>query len=320
MDTLQLKCPNSKSLAEIAPQFGLNCFQFQADVAGRLVDVLSTDPDVAVLADSPCGHGIPILFPFPNRIRDGIYRWNGREYDLKQSSAMMLGPNAIHGFCANRAWRVIEHGNDYAIGEFQLSKDAADLAAFWPADFIIQTRYTLKDACLRADFVVTNPDQQPLPFGLGTHPYFRVPLSTESKPESCLVQAPVTSEWILKDLLPTGQRKPLSDDKPLPDGIRFGDTQLDDFFTGLEIAGNQISCSIIDETAGLELTQTSDAVFGELVIYTPPNRHAVCIEPYTCTTDAINLQQQNFEVGWQTLEPGGKYKTWIEIQVGPVLA
>ena len=29
----------------------------------------------------------------------------------------------------------------------------------------------------------------------------------------------------------------------------------------------------------------------------PPHREAICLEPYTCTTDAINLQQQGVNAG-----------------------
>ena len=32
--------------------------------------------------------------------------------------------------------------------------------------------------------------------------------------------------------------------------------------------------------------------FRDLVLFTPPHRKAVCLEPYTCPTDAINLAAQ----------------------------
>jgi aldose 1-epimerase len=40
------------------------------------------------------------------------------------------------------------------------------------------------------------------------------------------------------------------------------------------------------------------------VAFTPPHRLAVCLEPYTCTTDAINLEQQGVNAGWRVLKPG----------------
>ena len=50
-----------------------------------------------------------------------------------------------------------------------------------------------------------NPDTGPLPFGFGTHPYFRVPLGGTSGAE-CRVTVPVEDQWELEGLLPTGRK------------------------------------------------------------------------------------------------------------------
>ena len=61
-------------------------------------------------------------------------------------------------------------------------------------------------------------------------------------------------------------------------------------------------------------------IFREIVAFTPPNRAAVCIEPYTCPTDAINLNSRGIDCGWRTLGPGSEFHTWIDITAGLVLA
>ena len=45
------------------------------------------------------------------------------------------------------------------------------------------------------------------------------------------------------------------------------------------------------EWGGVLQVRASPA-FRELVLFTPPHRRAVCLEPYTCPTDAIHLQEQ----------------------------
>jgi len=90
--------------------------------------------------------------------------------------------------------------------------------------------------------------------------------------------------------------------------------------TGLSPQPQSLDCQIIDEAAGLQVLQRCDPVFREVVVYTPPGRNAVCLEPYTCATDAINLEQQGIAAGWRTLEPGGEFRTWIEIRAGLVIA
>jgi aldose 1-epimerase len=53
-----------------------------------------------------------------------------------------------------------------------------------------------------------------------------------------------------------------------------------------------------------------------MVVYTPPHRQAFCIEPYTCTTDAINLEQRGVKAGWRVLPPGGRWSAVVELRVG----
>ena len=57
--------------------------------------------------------------------------------------------------------------------------------------------------------------------------------------------------------------------------------------------------------------------FRELVVFTPPHRQAFCIEPYTCTTDAINLQAPAWTPAWLTLPPGGRWTAVFEMRLEP---
>ena len=78
---------------------------------------------------------------------------------------------------------------------------------------------------------------------------------------------------------------------------------------------------MMDEAAGLQIAQRNPGSFQELVIYTPPNRNAICFEPYTCVTDAINLEnKEGLNTGWKTLGPGELFSTWIDISAEQVLA
>ena len=63
-------------------------------------------------------------------------------------------------------------------GEFRCSLDDPDSSALWPADHQIRLTVRLGDGALRLEADVYNPDRVPLPFGLGYHPYFRLPFTT----------------------------------------------------------------------------------------------------------------------------------------------
>jgi aldose 1-epimerase len=321
MEVLVLTDTRTGSTARILPELGFNCFEFRTQVAGQPVDVIDASPQFAFGHEKPSGHGIPLLFPFPNRIRGGRYSWDGRDYEIPpaQASHDATG-NAIHGFCLDRPWRVTSRGADFAVGQFELGKDAPDRLAFWPTDFRIEVRYQVRGPKLRADIRIMNPSPDPLPWGFGTHPYFKLPLGAKSRPTHCLVQAPATEEWELVDCLPTGRRLPISEAKDLREGAYFDVLKLDDVLTGLPAGPVSIDCNIMDEACGYQVVQQAGPAFRDLVVYTPPNRNAVCLEPYTCATDAINLQQQGVDAGWRLLEPRAEFRTWIEITASEVIA
>ncbi|MEO1999094.1 MAG: aldose 1-epimerase, partial [Planctomycetaceae bacterium] len=217
------------------------------------------------------GNGIPILFPFPNRIRQGCFRWDGRDYQLSEQTVPFDNTgNAIHGLCLDRAWRVIEHSDAHVVGEFQLSRDAPDRLNSWPSDFVLQVGYRLRHNLLRGSYRIQNPGPTPLPWGLGTHPYFRLPLGGDSHADDCLIQAPATRQWVLDDCLPSGERIDIPAAHDLRDGSRFGDVTLDHVLSGLESHAGRLECQLMDSAAGLQITQTADSCFRELVVYTPP--------------------------------------------------
>src|SRR4051812_14400828 len=108
----------SGSTARIAPELGFNCFEFHAVVDGKTFDVLDAMPGFEAGGQKPTASGIPILFPFPNRIRDGKFTWEGREYVLPGTDDW---GNAIHGLCMDRPWRVVRQANDFVTGQFRLS-------------------------------------------------------------------------------------------------------------------------------------------------------------------------------------------------------
>ncbi len=307
------------SSAQIAVNLGFNCFDFKAQVNDQKIDVLYAAEGFAEGGQALSHSGIPLLFPYPNRIRSGRYSWDGKDYELPKALVAHEGAgNAIHGFCLDRAWRVTEQTESSVTGVFRISEDAPDRLPLWPTDGQIQIRYSLNNGCLRADIEVTNPTDVPLPWGFGTHAYFALPLAASSDAGQCTVYAPVEKKWELDECLPTGQLLDPPTDGKLSDAPKFDGLKLDDVYTQVKPTNGVVECRVVDEQAGLQMVQRCDDSFREVVAFTPPWATAVCLEPYTCTTDAINLQQKGIDAGLQVLEPQGKWTGWIEIAVGNV--
>ena len=319
MQIVSLNDAATGGTASIAVHLGFNCYDFVARVDGQEVRVIDAEPDFPEGKASPSHGGIPILFPYPNRIRAGRYFWDGKDYELPETLVAYDGSgNAIHGFCLDRPWRVTAQTEASVTAAFRISEDAPERLPLWPTDGEIEVCYSLNNNCLRADVTVRNPTDKPFPWGFGTHAYFRLPLSAGSQAEQCTIQAPVRQKWELEECLPTGRLVSPDEFERLQDAQAYDGLKLDDVYTDLEYRDGVVECRVVDPHAGLQMVQRCDAAFREIVAFTPPWTTAVCMEPYTCTTDAINLQQKDVDAGLQVLEPGQTWKGWIEIAAGPI--
>ena len=81
--------------------------------------------------------------------------------------------------------------------------------------------------------------------------------------------------------------------------------KLDDVLTGLDYQGDRAVCRLVDLDKNAEFQLGFDRGFRELVVYTPPGRpDVISLEPYTQTTDAINLQGRGVDAGLRVLGHG----------------
>ncbi|MCU0880194.1 MAG: aldose 1-epimerase [Pirellulaceae bacterium] len=310
-ELVELHDSASGTLATIDVTQGFNCFRLAARQGDKLVEVLYAHPDFAAGGQRPSGSGIPILFPYPGRLPGMTFSWQGRDYP--QEAGDPHG-NAIHGFVLRRAWRVLEQSATRVVGEFHAWRDDPSLRERWPADFRIRAEYELKSTALALRYTIDNPDSVPLPCGFGIHPYFRVPLGG-TQAADCVVRLPVSSRWELAGMLPTGNRIELADAAAYQNGQTFGGLTLDDVFSGIPFRGDSAQASIADPDSGRTMSLTFDNEFRECVVYTPPHREAICIEPLTCAPAAAWLGEQGIDAGWRVLAPGESFTAAVEIRL-----
>lgn len=311
VQVVTLSDPTSGAEAKIAVGYGFNCFQFRVDHDGRMIDVLWSEREYERGDKRASGSGIPLLFPYPGRMRGQRLTWKGREYPLEGDDRR---GNAIHGFVLTRPWRILEQSSDRVVGQFQASCDDARLLACWPADFRITATYQLAGNTLRSSFLVENPDEKPLPCGLGTHPYFCLPLGG-SDAEVCRLQLPAAKRWELQDMLPTGRLLSVHDAEQFREGLLLGEMAFDDVFAGLEFRSHWCSVRVIDPQSDRHLAVEFDDAFRECVVYNPPHRQAVCIEPYTCVPNAPELSASGVNSGLRVIEPGGSFTARVVMRV-----
>lgn len=291
--------------ARVAPELGNNCFSYSFNVNDERIDILDPPPNLATLKGRSSGYGTPILFPFPNRIHEGKFTFEGNEY---QFDTPRPGANSIHGLVIARPWKVEKaEANNESGAQFVSSiksADFPDIIRQYPFPFDIRVTYTLKDGILNMLTEMKNLGESNMPMGYGIHPYFSAPLSKSSTPQDCVIKLPANKYWKLEEFLPTGEILDVSGGYDLRNGVPASEIRFDDVFTDLIIADGVSRCIVDDKKARMRMILESDAIFREMVVYTPPNRPAVCFEPYTCPTDAINLHERGIDAGLIVLKPG----------------
>lgn len=304
--------------AEVWPQWGFNCLRWQIrQPDGRWGSIIFTSGDWES-NPVPTRSGHPILFPFPGRMRDARFTFEGKVYQLPYSDSTKQ--HAIHGFTPRVPWRVIAWSGDEdhasVTGQFNLRKDMPSAAACWPADFNLNITYRLYRDVLLVEAAVENLGPGPLPFGLGYHPYFRLPGVHEPDIGGHILQANVEQVWETEQNLPTGKRSPVSGDldfrKPRP----IGATVLDNVFTSVKAdarTGDMVELATLSHPAALgSLRFLAAEAFRDLVLFTPAHHQAVAIEPYSCSADAANLAAKGIDTGWRIIPPGATWQAPVE--------
>jgi aldose 1-epimerase len=295
----------------VIPALGCNCVSWH--VAGR--EILYS-PRLSELAERSTRGGIPVLFPFPNRIRAGRFDWAGKAYQLPCNDSTKT--NAIHGFTPRVPWRVQECSAEstcgHVVADFVVSRDAHVDASIWPGDPRMTLKIVLHEHSLRLEASVTNSGSASLPFGLGYHPYFSA--SAEDR-----VESPARGRWNLEDSLPTGEVLPVDSHFDLRHARAVEELTLDDVYTDFPavLPGNDglVERGRLIFADGGSLSVRTSPAFRDLVVFTPPHRKAVCLEPYTCPTDAINLAARGLDVGWLEVDPGASWSGTVEFRFEP---
>lgn len=221
-----------------------------------------------------------ILLPFPNRLRDGKYTHLGKTYSFPINNAST--GNAIHGFGKDAPMQV-----DWV----NLTQRAATITSVWhydgsnpsyPFPFSFKTRFALAHNSLEVCFTFENEDYQPIPVGLGWHPYFRI---AERADEVSLKMPEVKKIEIDESMLPTGEETPFDAFQTL---TKIGETSLDNGF--YIVNQDEYAKTVISSELG-KLTfwqETGEQQWNFLQVFTPPHRESIAIEPMTCNIDAFN--------------------------------
>lgn len=130
-------------------------------VAGR--DVLDGYAEDEVCDGARC----QTLIPWPNRVKDGKWRWEGSDQQLPLTEPEQH--NSIHGLVRWLAWDAVEHSNTAV----ELACTCAPQSGY-PWRLRVTNRWSLDDGGLTAVTTIRNDSDRVAPVAAGFHPYITV--------------------------------------------------------------------------------------------------------------------------------------------------
>ena len=168
-------------MAQVLPELGGWLVRYQRPLPGHgLVEALHHDDAVIARYPREMWAGSPLLFPIVsyNHVpgADHHYPWAGQNH-----------PMPAHGFARKTPWKVTAQETDQV--QLELTDSDATRAVF-PFAFRYRLTYRLQDGRLHWQQVIENLSPEPMPFGVGFHPYLPMPLSAGSKRSDCVIRIP----------------------------------------------------------------------------------------------------------------------------------
>jgi aldose 1-epimerase len=255
---------------------------------------------------STSGRG-QVLLPWPNRIQDGSYEFEGRRHQLPIDD--VEEQHAIHGLVRWASWTVGEREADRVVIQHLLHPRPG-----YPFSLAVSVEYSLSAGGLRVTTTATNVGSMTCPYGCGAHPYLRVGIEPL---DSATLRSP-------------GRTVFLSDERGIPirsepvEGTDFdfrrprpiAGTKLDNAFTDLERDGDGVARVSLNGPEG-DVSLWVDESYPYLMLFTGDplpdvNRRSLAVEPMTCPPNAFRTGESLIR-----LEPGGSFTSTWGIESGP---
>lgn len=246
-------------------------------------------------------HG-SVIAPWPNRIRDGKYTFGSKEYSLPINEPARA--NALHGFSANKSWRLDEKTENSASLILELGSTEGYP---WPVN--LRAHYVIGKDGLELSFSATGSKNQP--FGWAFHPYLTLP---GAEPETWTLSHSANSVMLVDNerLLPVSLAEVGSTNLDFRTGTSPEIQGLDHAFTDLKFDNQGFTLLRLESDQHL-LMMNFDSRSPWLQLHYPnpelTSVPTVVVEPMSLEPDAFNSRCE------RDVALNGSFDTTVRIQI-----
>lgn len=285
--------------AEFQPERGM----LGTSLTHRGEELLRLTDDLDEAAARGRSVGIPLLYPWANRLRGTHYDVLGQHVELDKRSPWLLtdwNDVILHGVPWSKLHWEVTQADDRSLTAL-LPWDRPELLAVFPFPHTVEMEVALDASGLTLRTRVLANSNSPVPVSFGFHPYIAIPGLPR---EQWRLTLPPMERLVLDHLLiPTGRREPFAayDDA-------LGDLEFD---TGFAFTTPQPVMSIAG--AGRRIAVLFGAGYRYAQIYAPIRRDYISFEPMTAPTNALVTGE-----ALPIVAPGQRYEAMFRIEVSSI--
>lgn len=242
-------------------------------------------------------HGAPLI-PWPNRLADGRYSFDGSDYELDLSEPSKR--NAIHGLLRWRSWRALEREPNRVVVGTRLQPSPG-----YPFALEVSIAYELdENAGLTVTTTAVNVGERACPYGTGQHPYLSPGAGLV---DDCLLELPARTRILTDEerQLPCGREPVEGSAYDFRRVRRLGEMSIDSAYTDLDRDASGKAVAKLTRPDGSRVELWVDEAYPFIEIFTADTiapsraRRGMAVEPMTCAPNAFQSGE-----GLVRLEPG----------------